>query len=413
VVHRNTSDSLGRRQLATSSARVLETPIGGSSDGTPWDYADNVGSGPAEAPSYGRFRAGAWDALRLLWDRSTLERVQKCRRVSLGPLIGLERDGDRARYTGLTTCGSPWACPLCSAKIAAGRADELTQAVERWHELGNTVALLTLTMRHQAGVSLASYWDALSPAMAASVGGRYRRARAAKVAAGVEGYVASREATHGTNGWHLHTHTLLFISGEPDEGTVRELGEAIHAAWSARLVKEGLDAPSHRHGTDLRVLDLSQSRAEAACYLAKGVYESSRAAAEITGAQGKDARRGNRTPWAILADLVHHGRARDLMLWREWEATTHNRRAISWSVGMRDRLGLKEEQTDEDLATEQPNPPQLVVTLSKDQWALVRRRPRGPTELLDAAEAAQSLLEAQLICERLLRAWQALPRAGP
>jgi hypothetical protein len=40
------------------------------------------------------------------------------------------------------TCGSVWACPVCSARIQAERADELLDAVETTQARGQKVVLL-------------------------------------------------------------------------------------------------------------------------------------------------------------------------------------------------------------------------------------------------------------------------------
>ncbi len=379
-----------------------------------WEVASRVVSGEDLGRAQRR-RRGQWDALRTLWDCSTLDRVRACRRTPRGPTVALERREGRARFTGLTTCGSVWACPCCSARINAERADELRQAVESWHARGGTVALLTLTMRHRRGVSLATYWDALSPALAASLGGRYSRARKAKEAAGAEGHVIARECTHGANGWHLHAHALIFLNS-PSPDAIGELGAAMYAAWAARLKRQGLSTPSLRHGVDLRVLNLSAAREHAARYLAKGTFEATRAAGELAGGDGKAARPGNRTPWDVLADLTAKRTPQDLAIWREWETASRGRRALTWSVGLRKRLGLGDELADEEITDDDDEPSELIARLTPEIWRIVRARRHGPSDLLRAAERG-SPDEARQGCARLLRRWASRagpqPRAGP
>ena len=41
-----------------------------------------------------------------------------------------------AHYAGLTTCGSIWACPVCSAKIRNTRALEISAATAAWDFAG-------------------------------------------------------------------------------------------------------------------------------------------------------------------------------------------------------------------------------------------------------------------------------------
>jgi len=47
-----------------------------------------------------------------------------------------ERVPASAGFGSLQTCGSPWVCPVCSAKIAAERRNELARGVEAWRKLG-------------------------------------------------------------------------------------------------------------------------------------------------------------------------------------------------------------------------------------------------------------------------------------
>jgi hypothetical protein len=324
-------------------------------------------------------------------------------------LVTLTRSSGRAHFSGLTTCGSVWACPCCSARINAARADELSAALESWHARGGTVALLTLTMRHNRRQALSDLWDALSPAIAASLGGRYSRARRAKAAAGFNGYALTREATHGANGWHLHAHALVFLDS-PSGAACAELEAAIYAAWSKRLVRAGLDAPSRERGARLQVLNLAEAREHAAAYLAKGTYEATRAAGELTGGSGKRAGGGNRTPWDLLAAYSAHSRPADLALWREWEGASSGRRALTWSVGLRATLELGQERGDEELA-EEAELAEVVLLLDKPTWRTVAAAPHGPANLLAAAERAGTLAEARRACKRTL--WQCAPRAGP
>jgi hypothetical protein len=70
--------------------------------------------------------------------------------VTLGVIEN--HDGTRsAAYGGLKTCGSVWCCPVCAAKIATRRADELATVMRAVDELGGSAFLLTLTMRHDRG----------------------------------------------------------------------------------------------------------------------------------------------------------------------------------------------------------------------------------------------------------------------
>ncbi|WP_075334846.1 hypothetical protein [Pseudonocardia sp. Ae717_Ps2] len=68
---------------------------------------------------------------------TSLSRVKKCGRVStneggevsLHHTPGPEGEPGTAGFGGLATCGSVWACPVCSAKISARRSKDLEQLI--------------------------------------------------------------------------------------------------------------------------------------------------------------------------------------------------------------------------------------------------------------------------------------------
>jgi hypothetical protein len=347
-------------------------------------------------------RRAQWDALAVQWSRSTLERVRKCRRVVCDHAVSLNLTEHGAGYAGLTTCGSVWACPRCSAQIWARRADELDQGVRAWDASGGKVAMVTLTMRHDATQPLDELWDALSKAWAAA-SGNYRGARDAIATAGGAGWARVVEATHGANGWHLHVHALMFVDQDAD---VDELGAAMFAAWASRLVGLGMSAPiATSGGLDVRTMDLSESAGEVARYVSKATYEATAAVVgELAGQHGKRAGRGNRRPWDVLRELGEHGRDHDAAIWREWEQASKGRRAIGWKRGTRELLRIGPELADEDLADDlaaDVEQLELVARIVKTDWAELVRIPGAPAQLLDLAELAPKGAAAELVDRRL------------
>ena len=111
---------------------------------------------------------------------------------------------------GLRTCGSVWACPLCSASVWAERASNLTHLLSAAHHNRLRVGFVTLTMRHGRRDGLSDLWAALAPALSDALGAGSREVRALRKELGVVGVVRRIEATHGRSGWHLHPHLLVF-----------------------------------------------------------------------------------------------------------------------------------------------------------------------------------------------------------
>ena len=355
-----------------------------------------------------------WSLLDGLAKVTSIERVRKCRRATRGENVAIARRGDRAHFCGLVTCGSIWSCPLCSARIWAVRRGEVERAINAHHQAGGRVVMVTLTMRHQKGDGLKQLWDAVSDAWGAARGGN-RAARRAMKAAGVAGWLRVVEVTHGANGWHVHVHALVFVDGTASDESARVLGESMFAAWAANLRKKGYRPIRDRGGLDVQLVALDGAGEALGDYFTKATFtESSSAAAEVAGQNGKTARCGNRTPWEIAAALVANGEARDFALWREWEKASKGRRALTWSRGFRCQLLADAEQTDEEIAAATDDAAVPVAILPADAWAEIRPVPGLAFSLLQAVEAvpADQLHLARVAVDLILDG-HGLPRSLP
>jgi hypothetical protein len=90
---------------------------------------------------------------------------------------------------------------------------------------------------------------------------------------------------------------------------------------------------------------------------------------------------------------VKNGLADDLALWHEWERASSGRRAVTWSVGLKDRLGVHEVD-DQELA-EEDHGGETELVLEMPTWkALVGAR--LTLDLLEVAETAPGAAEAWL-----------------
>lgn len=340
-------------------------------------------------------------ARRVLWSETTLDRVRSCGRHGVLPdgAVMLRATGlgaaRRAGLSGVATCASTWACPVCSYSIAARRAVEVAESIEAWRSTGGRIVVMALTMRHHEGQRLANLWDNLSYAWGCVTSGRAWKGE--QQSYGVAGWVRVVESTHGPSGWHVHVHALLFIEGTADlgglalwtgddEGLVRGLSVAMFGRWSAALVRKGMRAPLRDSGgLDARWY-VGAAKA-AGDYLTKSTFTPAESVGwEIAGGSGKIAAAGHRTPFAILADVVARGDCDDLDLWHEWERASHGRRQFGWSRGVRDRLALADESTDDQIIEEDALAGDDLVLIdgpSFRAYALAGIIPR----LLDTAES--------------------------
>lgn len=150
-----------------------------------------------------------------------------------------ENEKRRAWWTGLLRCGRQHACPVCAARVAADRAEELDRMMKG---AGGRWQMVTLTLKHHRGESLQTLLDALLKAW--RLVRRQRLMRDifdARVTATVRAVEATGGWDEGGNGWHPHIHLLLRTSewSERDRAVLewlwaKTLGE--RAGWAGIAV---------------------------------------------------------------------------------------------------------------------------------------------------------------------------------
>lgn len=389
----------------------------GSAVGAPADPA-----GVGRDTSLRRQRKIAHSFLRSI---TTLKRVRHCGATGTGQEVAVRAaagpKGLTAGVAGTQTCGSVWACPDCSAKIARHRADELEDAITLWSETGNSFVLLTLTQEHHEGQNLEWLWDQLGRSWKSMLGKRaYKDARREL---GVVGHHRTTEATIGENGWHMHFHVLLFVEGTPGPDTVAAASAVVLREW-ARAVK-GQGGRASQLGQDFRQLHgTANALSGVAGYVHKGVYVEKREgvkpprragqlAMEVGRSDLKRARGkvegGSRAPFEILRDLVRRVLdpedmtvdMADAALWAEWERVSRGRRQQVWSRGMRDILGLSSERSDEDVAAESFEG-ETLVNVDATDWRRFTLNGGAEADLLDTIEACTTIPEARAAAARFL-----------
>lgn len=100
-------------------------------------------------------RASRWRRRSQVQRISSIGRVRRCgmqRDPDAGTVLAVSNrpEGRRAGVEGMVTCGSVWCCPVCAAKVAAKRADELATVLDAVHASGGSAFMLTLTISHSA-----------------------------------------------------------------------------------------------------------------------------------------------------------------------------------------------------------------------------------------------------------------------
>lgn len=271
------------------------------------------------------------------------------------------KDG-KLNYRGLMTCGSVWLCPVCAAKISEKRRKELLVGVDNWKKWDGTVLLLTLTIPHYAHQNLDLLLQEFKGARERM---RNRKTwRKATRHIGLVGSVRSLEVTVGEdNGWHNHTHELLFVKAPLSKQRIALLESELLSAWQSACVSEGLPRPNE-HGLKIDNGD------KAARYASKWGLDY-----ELTKGHIKQAKQGHYSPFDLLRAYRDTRDERFAVWFREYAKVFIGQRQLFWwqekGTNLRQLLSLELEQTDEELASAEEEESEVVGTLDSSQWAVV------------------------------------------
>lgn len=335
----------------------------------------SASGGPSPAPGLAiveRFRLQS-AARRLL----PLEGVSTCLRCRQAGRDTVEvwhlPETASARFGGLQTCSSVWACPVCAAKISERRRVEVRAAIDAWNAKGpgHEVVLTTLTIRHKAGDRLGWLLNGLKGALKKTRQGK----QGVKFATdfNVAGSITGTESTWSeANAHHPHLHQLLFVS----PGCQFDL-LLLHyrKQWDSALRLSGM-----RDVTSAGV-KMTWANADIADYVTKiGGWDIEH---ELTKSPVKKGRsEGSFSPLQLLASFSNwliagtgdiddagykHGQ-----VWREYAYAMKGRHQLQWSRGLRKMLGLTPEQSDQEVNEQETDKlGRLLANLDKKEWALV------------------------------------------
>ena len=294
-------------------------------------------------------------------------RTDKCLRLRQGSKqiqVWQSKEHKTTSFAGLQTCGSVWACPVCSAKIAERRRAEIVAAMASHKASGGCMNLLTLTAPHQRTDKLAD----LLAMQALALKKMFADYTVRKVFSemGVLGQIRALEVTHGrrsdfNNGWHPHYHLLLFSGSgvdlmRLDASQMKDWAVRLYMRWAACCVGAGLGMPSFAHGLKL------DDGSKAAKYVAKWGLED-----EMTKGHTKKAINGE-TPFDFLRSyLVDRADKQAGALFKEFAETFKGKRQLHWSPGLKKRFAIGE-VSDEELAVQMDDYAAMLGTITLEQW---------------------------------------------
>lgn len=329
---------------------------------------------------------------------STLPRLRTCGRERVASDVAVKcRDGV-GHFAGVKTCGLVWSCPRCAAKIRETRAVEIETAVTSHLSGGGGAAFVTVTVPHDQGQALDQVWTTTRTAWAKTWAGR--AAVEIKDVCGIIGTIRVTEVTTGPAGWHPHIHALILTASPLDQDQEGRLFLFLLTRWCRFVALQGWRSPSYAHGLDYERVALVGGSTGLGRYLNK-VREVDEPRAwnvgrELARSDAKRARiEGNLTPFQLGAFAVETGESWAIARWREWEQGSAGRRAVFWSPGLRARLDLGDEASDEEIAAEDVGG-EVVVIMAGATFDWLARRGLSATvlalvESVDPVHASSAL----------------------
>jgi len=334
-------------------------------------------------------RLGRWRLQSVARDLFPDDRISACCRKRFGGFVSVKlAPSGVCHYGGLETCSSVWVCPICSAKISERRREEVEIAVQGWLAIDGYTCLLSLTVPHSIDQTLSEVLEGYQSSRRKLLNRKTWKSLASDF--DLRGSIRSLEATYGVNGWHLHSHEVLFLGRECD--TVN-LASRVLTLWQSAC-QAGYGRIPNGHGVDVQGADdLDEylaamaptiETAEAGLADNPGQLNKKHARAlgndllaggsrwgiahEVTKAHLKKSRKAaSDTPWDLLRRAAD-GAAWAGALFVEWGSTMKGRKHLLWSRGLRGLLGIEPEKSDEEIAKENEPGSVLLGLITPAQW---------------------------------------------
>ena len=277
----------------------------------------------------------------------------------------------------------------------AGRKGEIENILLKAQAKGLSALFLTVTLQHTRDSELSELLKTLLAAWRSVFSGDRTGER--QVLSRVKAQIKSVETRWGRNGFHPHLHVLLMVDeaglSETEAGLFEDkLAEVIFSRYQRAVEKRGMVA--EREAYNSRPVSMAGA---AAHYVTK-----IEAALELTSPDTKKGFAGGARSYTMfqLLSLYERGErqlyGKDIAeVFREFARATKGKRAVSYSRGIKDLLGI-EAKPDEELALEAELPEEkTIAVVSADVWRVVCAR-KMRAQLLAVADSGD---------ERQVSAW--------
>lgn len=281
-------------------------------------------------------------------------------------------EAGNAALSGVQTCGSVWACPVCAGRIAAQRGKEISRAIDLMIEDGYIPIMLSNTAWHTKEMPLRWLKEKFKEAHRYFV--QSRRWRELKAIFGIKHSIKAVEVTHSfDNGWHPHQHAILFAHADAINSASHETLET----WISDCQDLWLQALEHvgLWGIKEIALDVKVSADVKKDYIAKLGLEDDETASldyELSGGANKD--KGGRKIWSILWS-AWQGKEEFEALYIEYVQAMTGDNWITWSHGLK-ALCKIEEMEDEEAANifaDLENDSLELMAISDEEFLPVRK----------------------------------------
>lgn len=250
-----------------------------------------------------------------------------------------------AYYANLQRCSYARLCPLCGARIARRRKEEVAALGKAVLENGGVIYSVVLTARHTSTDRLAGILKAMRAAARLLSNNR----KALSKRPGWLGMARNLGLTYGSNGWNAHWHAQVYLAA-PDE----TFPEFLLQRWQQACAVVGLYASPYRS-----LVQPARDHEKNAWYI---MQHDDRETDKDDGL----------SPWQLL-ERAKWGEAEAIALWEEYAAAVYGQRLWQDAHHLRKKLGLGEAQSDEELNQERLTEDDPVLELSQTAWREVVR----------------------------------------
>lgn len=332
-----------------------------------------------------------------------------------------------ARFRGVQTCGSVWACPVCMSRVNNVRKGELQHALDWAAAKGLFPLLMTLTARHGKKDRLDELLEKMREAKR-----RFQQRRDYKaLKASIVATITAFEVTHGSqsgiptdqrkaekhSGWHPHFHVVVFVKAASEDDAIKSL-RTLKDGWLVSLQAQGLSG----NGAAFDV----RSGSQVAEYVTKFGHEEERKqrkadlnviegaevverpawgmAEEVTLAHMKRAKLGRkskagRSPMQLLRDAVEDPYSAGL--WQVYARAFRGRKQLTWTQYFKAEIGLGEVSDEEAAEVEEFTKEEDTVhaVIPIEHWPRARKHRAA---LLNAAESENPDQEVKAILDPIL-----------